>query len=203
MIWTTRRRSEGAGDLWFFDQGTGPPLVLIHGVGLRAEAWLALLPALTERYRVICVDMPGHGASPLMRTAALDDFLSRLSDFVAGFAGPVRIGGHSMGALLAVELAACRPEQIVAVAALNTVFRRTPDAARAVRARAQALAHSPAADPAPTLTRWFGAAPSGDLQDCAAACRGWLTQADADGYAAAYRVFAHQDGPSDASLTRL
>lgn len=44
--------------------GRGPDLVLLHGWGLHSGIWAPLLPALRQRHRVICIDLPGHGASP-------------------------------------------------------------------------------------------------------------------------------------------
>ena len=57
MTWTTRPRSEIA-ELAAITQGTGPLILLIHGVGLRSEAWNAQIDVLAERYTVIAIDMP-------------------------------------------------------------------------------------------------------------------------------------------------
>ena len=203
MIWTTRPRSEGAGALRYFTQGTGPALVLIHGVGLRAEAWSAMLPALARDNRVICVDMPGHGASPLNEAATLDDFVARLTAFTDALDGPVRLAGHSMGALLSVCVAAQRPDRIEAIAAVSTVYQRPEAATRAVRARAAGLASGQGVDPGPTLARWFGTHPQGVDADCAAACGGWLAGGCRQGYATAYDIFAQQDGPAAGDLQAL
>lgn len=43
--------------------GQGPPLVLLHGWGLHSGIWSTLLPRLHQRFRVTCVDLPGHGRS--------------------------------------------------------------------------------------------------------------------------------------------
>jgi pimeloyl-[acyl-carrier protein] methyl ester esterase len=50
--------------------GRGPDLVLLHGWGLHSGIWTPLLPALSRRFRVTCVDLPGHGHSPARRTAS-------------------------------------------------------------------------------------------------------------------------------------
>ena len=44
--------------------GHGPELVLLHGWGLHSSAWTTLLPELSQRFRVTCIDLPGHGRSP-------------------------------------------------------------------------------------------------------------------------------------------
>ena len=50
--------------LAFERTGSGPPLVLLHGVGHRRQAWHAVLDRLTPHRDVILVDLPGHGESP-------------------------------------------------------------------------------------------------------------------------------------------
>ena len=45
------------------DRGAGEPLLLVHGVGLRAEAWQPQIDRFADRFRVIAVDLPGHGES--------------------------------------------------------------------------------------------------------------------------------------------
>ena len=79
MTWTTRPRSE-FGALRAITAGDGPTVLLIHGVGLRAEAWNAQIDAMSERFRVVAVDMPGHGQSPLL---APDSGLSEYTDAIA------------------------------------------------------------------------------------------------------------------------
>ena len=47
--------------------GSGPPLVLLHGVGHRRQAWYPVLDWLVPHRDVILVDLPGHGESPPLR----------------------------------------------------------------------------------------------------------------------------------------
>lgn len=203
MIWTTRQRSEGPGDLAYWSEGAGPPMVLVHGVGLRAEAWAAMMPFLTTHFTVYAVDMPGHGGSPLKRIASLRDYTNRLADFTLALREPVAVAGHSMGALIALDLATRCPANLTSVGALNPVFERTPEAAMAVRTRAALLAEKGPSDPAPTLERWFGVDPQGANATAAEACRNWLTSADPTGYARAYSVFASENGPGRAALAAM
>ncbi len=45
--------------------GDGPPLVLVHGLAASARDWEGLGPALSQAgFRILAVDLPGHGASP-------------------------------------------------------------------------------------------------------------------------------------------
>lgn len=196
MTWTTQPRSE-FGALRAIRQGQGPKIVLLHGVGLRSEAWGAQLEQLAERFDVIAPDMAGHGESkPLQGEISLE----RYSDLVAdAFDEDAVVAGHSMGAMIALDLASRYPSKVRGVVALNAIFERSEAASKAVQARAKALAQGGISDPTPTLLRWFD-----DLQ-CkeAVACKDWLSSVDPLGYQAAYNVFAHCDGPSRQALGAL
>ena len=153
MIWTTRPRSERAG-LAAIEAGAGAQIVLLHGVGLRSEAWNRQIDALAEAHQVTAFDMPGHGES------AVRSEMSRVSDFadavLAAIDGPAMVVGHSMGAMIALNLAVRAPDRVRGVVALNAVFERSPEAARAVQARAAELDGVSVADPRGALARWFG-----------------------------------------------
>lgn len=196
MTWTTRPRSEFA-DLSAIASGTGSLVLLIHGVGLRAEAWNRQIDALSPRFHTVAVDMPGHGGS------ALPDGTMTLSDFtdaiVAGLDGPALVIGHSMGAMIALDMAIRYPRQVRGVAAMNAIFNRCDVAAEAVKARAASLDGASKADPSGTLERWFGEAPSPERD----ACRAWLGAVTPAAYRMAYRVFAQEDGPSEDKLASL
>lgn len=190
MMSRTLRLSDGAA-VRVLEAGAGEPLLLIHGVGLRAEAWGPQIVALAVDHRVIAVDMPGHGQSDLLPEGA------RLPDYVAWGArvidalglGPVNVAGHSMGSLIVGGLAVDHAPLIRRAALLNGVHRRSPEAKAAVLARAEDIAAGRGSIEAP-LARWFGAGEDG-LRDQVA---GWLRTVGPAGYAAAYRAFAEGDG---------
>lgn len=172
-------------------------MILLHGVGLRAEAWNAQTDALARTYRVLAIDLPGHGdGARLTRAATLADY----SDAVAvGWSEPALVIGHSMGAMIALDLAIRYPARVRGVGALNAVFERSAEAAMAVQTRADSLDGRSVADPDPTLHRWFGATASPERT----ACDTWLRTVDPAAYRAAYRVFARENGPTRAALAGL
>ncbi|MEY1554143.1 alpha/beta fold hydrolase [Yoonia sp. R2331] len=194
MTWTTRQRSDFAG-LRAVVAGNGPVLLLLHGVGLRAEAWGAQIDALAGAFRVIAVDLPGHGESG----GVVDDLARVAGELAASLDAPALVAGHSMGAMIALEVASRHPGKLCGVAALNAIFERDPVASAAVQARAAALDGVSAVDPALTLQRWFGEADSAERR----ACEAWLRGVDPAAYRAAYSAFAQGDGPAPAALQGL
>ena len=196
MTWTTRPRSD-RGRLKAIVAGKGPRIVLLHGVGLRAEAWNAQTDVLSRQFHVTALDLPGHGQNKrLQATEAVSDYSD---DIARCLDEPAVLVGHSFGAMIALDLAHRHPHLVLGVAALNAIKGRSPQAAKAVQARAAMLDGITNPDPNGTLERWFGTAPSQERK----ACEGWLKQTDPAGYRSAYSIFAHSDGPTDAALGAL
>ncbi|MBZ9819927.1 alpha/beta fold hydrolase [Mesorhizobium sp. CA4] len=189
-------RSKAPDGTGFIRAGSGRPVLLIHGVGMNAEIWRPQIAAMQDRFDVIAIDMLGHGSSPLPpANAQLSDFADqaiRLLDYLG--LDRVAVVGHSMGALVAQELALRAPARISAIVCLNAVFRRPPELAQAVRERAAALGRP--GDPsaiAATIARWFGNPVPPALSNAAATARSALESVNAEGYARTYRLFASAD----------
>ncbi|MEX3788603.1 alpha/beta fold hydrolase [Paraburkholderia sp. BR14374] len=53
----------------YLEQGSGEPLVLVHGVGMQALTWYPQIEGLSSEFRAISVDMPGHAPWPACCTA--------------------------------------------------------------------------------------------------------------------------------------
>ncbi len=108
----------------------GPPLLLIHGQQSTWQSYVTVLPQLAERFHVFAVDKHGHGASskdPAKYTAAAMG--ADLAVFISEVIGePVRLSGHSSGALLSVWLAANAPELVHSVVLEDPpLFSTEPD----------------------------------------------------------------------------
>ncbi|MBN3857119.1 alpha/beta fold hydrolase [Paraburkholderia sp. Ac-20340] len=176
----------------YLEQGSGEPLVLIHGVGMQAHAWYPQIDDLSRDFRVIAVDMPGHGQSDALDTGAgLQQFVAWAIAFIEALdAGPVNLAGHSMGSLISAGVAATRPDLVKRVAVLNGVYRRTPEAREAVLQRAAEL-RSGTIDVETPLKRWFNAEEA--QQVAAHKVESWLKSVDLAGYATAYTAFAKGD----------
>jgi pimeloyl-ACP methyl ester carboxylesterase len=95
--------------------GAGTPLVLLHGIGGCWQHWLSNLPRLAVERRVIALDFPGFGASPLPRSGRITmDLYARVVDDLCEQLGlgPVTLVGNSMGGLVALKAAQRFPARV-------------------------------------------------------------------------------------------
>jgi len=103
-----------AGGSRYFVSGSGPPLVLVHGLGGMASNWRLVAPALAEDWRVLVPDLPGHGGSePLAEAESVDPFARAVFAVVgAEGAAPAPWVGHSLGGLVGLRAAVLHPEAV-------------------------------------------------------------------------------------------
>jgi pimeloyl-ACP methyl ester carboxylesterase len=106
--------------------GSGAPLVLVHGLGGSLTNWLAVGDALTSRFRVFAPDLVGFGRTPLAgREPGIPEqaaMLARFIEHVGG--GPAVVVGNSMGGLVAVQLAAERPDLVARIVLVGAALPR-------------------------------------------------------------------------------
>lgn len=92
-------------------RGRGAPLVLLHGIGHRWQAWEPVLDRLAAHHDVIALDLPGFGASPMLPPGRAYDVPGAIGALTEVFAdlGVERphVAGNSLGGMLALEMA-CR-----------------------------------------------------------------------------------------------
>ena len=108
-------------------EGSGPPLVLVHGIGGRGTVWAPLLPALAARFEVLAVDLPGHGgrAAPDGTPAGVEDYAARLARWFGELGlGRPHVAGSSTGGAIALELA--RRGAVASASAISPVGFWTP-----------------------------------------------------------------------------
>jgi 3-oxoadipate enol-lactonase len=133
--------------------GDGPPLVLLGSLGSTTEMWEPQLPAL-QGFRVIRVDLPGHGGSPTpARRFDIAEVAESVVDLVGG---PASYCGISLGGIVAMCIAANGEIDRLVVACTKPSF---PPAEqwdeRAARVRADGMAAIADA----VLARWFVESP--------------------------------------------
>jgi pimeloyl-ACP methyl ester carboxylesterase len=105
------RRLDG---LRYFVGGSGPPIVLVHGLGGMASNWRLVAPELAGERRVIVPELPGHGGSaPLEEAQNIDPYADAvLAVADAEGAVPAPWVGHSLGALVGLRAALRRPDAV-------------------------------------------------------------------------------------------
>lgn len=120
--------SAGRHELSVFTLGRGHPVVLLHGLGANKLSWLPLLGPLAESYRVIAVDLPGHGESSKRRgdytPAHFGAVVRRLLDRL-GLRRAALIG-NSLGGRIALEVSATMPERVAALVLLGPALAGLP-----------------------------------------------------------------------------
>jgi len=95
-------------------EGSGPPVVLVHGFTQTGRSWARVAAALAGEYTVICVDAPGHGGS-----STIEADLDQAAALLGAAGGPATYIGYSMGARLALHLALARPDLVRALVLLG------------------------------------------------------------------------------------
>jgi N-formylmaleamate deformylase len=95
-------------------QGSGPPLLVVHGITNSARGWDFVSRALQADFDVWSVDLRGHGDSDKPeRGYATADYAADLAGVIEGLGlGEANVLGHSLGARASARLAADRPELI-------------------------------------------------------------------------------------------
>src|SRR5690349_1055763 len=134
-----------AGKVWYDEQGSGPPVVLIHGGAVDSRFFKDNIPALTDAFRVIAVDLWGHGRSPdrdgPFSLASFSDDVAAVIEQVAG--GRAHVLGHSIGSVVALDLAMRHPGRvdrlIVASGGFDSSEEQIPDIDAAVAGTVQFL----------------------------------------------------------------
>lgn len=110
-------------ELFARDDGSGPTLLLLHGLGGEHTVWNAVVPLLAKDHRLLVPDLRGHGRTPAPPESTfsfaemegdLDALLTRLG------VGPVHVVGLSAGGLLALRLALDRPKLLRSLVAIGS-----------------------------------------------------------------------------------
>ena len=110
-------------------EGSGEPLILIHGIGAARDAWRFMTPTLIQHFTVITYDLRGHGESPLPdHEFGLDDLVADLEKLrqTLGYE-QVHLAGHSLGGMIGPRYAQAFPDKVLSIGLYSTAAGRTED----------------------------------------------------------------------------
>ncbi|MBI3132641.1 MAG: alpha/beta hydrolase [Acidobacteria bacterium] len=115
-----------AQDLAFTRTGKGPGLVLIHGFAGNRGVWKDTAKALSAKFTVLAVDLPGCGESPALPPGQVD--FGAVADQVAKLGrreleGSFVVVAHSMGGLVALRMGSRHPESVRGLVFLDSPLR--------------------------------------------------------------------------------
>jgi pimeloyl-ACP methyl ester carboxylesterase len=111
-----QRTADIGGPVAYVDHGgSGPPMVLVHGLGGSQQNWMLVGSRIAEQgYSVSAVELAGFGATPLAgRESTLETNRGIVDGFIARMGiGPVVLVGHSMGGLISMMQAGAKPASV-------------------------------------------------------------------------------------------
>jgi pimeloyl-[acyl-carrier protein] methyl ester esterase len=107
-------------------QGSGPPLLLLHGWAMHAGIFAGVIALLKNEYTVHAVDLPGHGRSADLRFE-FSETLDALTRYLAPLP-QVALVGWSLGGVLASELALAHPGRVYALLCIASSPKFVADA---------------------------------------------------------------------------
>jgi 3-oxoadipate enol-lactonase len=189
------RASKGRIDINYVTEGSGSPVTLVHGVGSNLESWDAIAARLARRYRVIRMDLRGHGQSSRIETCSLEDFLEDVT-LVLDALGVSRthLVGFSLGGMIAQGFALTYPDRVDRLALISAVAGRTPEERANVQARARKVREEGIASVvAAAEDRWFTEGFRRRNPELVARRLEELKANDHRSYSAAYTVFTESD----------
>ena len=138
--------------------GERPPVMLIHGVGADGTSWEQIAGALAPEFRVLRLDLRGHGRSGHIEGAlALDGFVRDVVDVFDACAVPAAdIVGFSLGGMIAQGIALQHAERVRRLVLLSAAAGRSAEERDRVQARLAILREQGvAAIPGAAQERWF------------------------------------------------
>ena len=103
----------GPAHIYYQVTGAGPPVVLIHGLAGSSRWWQRNIEALARQFRVYVIDLIGFGRSQGRQGFALNEAAEHLAAWMDQIGmGRAHLIGHSMGGVIAIDLAAQFPERV-------------------------------------------------------------------------------------------
>ena len=117
----------------YAEAGEGTPVILVHGLGVNLGMnWVlpGIFHALSKKYRVVALDLRGHGRSgkphdPAQYGTEIVGDIVRLMDHLK--IQKAHVVGYSMGGFIVLKMAAMHPERMLSVAPCGAGWSASPD----------------------------------------------------------------------------
>jgi pimeloyl-ACP methyl ester carboxylesterase len=113
--------------IWYGAAKANPDIVFLHATGFNARTYRSLLAPIGDRFRVLALDLRGHGRTELpAKTFGYTSWNRHRDDVIAvleHFSAPVSLAGHSMGATVSVLVAGRRPDLVASLGLLEPVIQ--------------------------------------------------------------------------------
>ena len=120
------------------DVGSGPAVVVLHGWGGRIESIEPIVACLGRDFRVLALDLPGFGGSPIPQSVwGTPDYAAWVGEVVRSRGiSRAHFIGHSFGGKTSLQIAGTQPELVEKLVAVGATGLRTPPSASALAKRA-------------------------------------------------------------------
>jgi 3-oxoadipate enol-lactonase len=145
-------------DLHYTAYGSGPPMVLLHPIGLDSAFWDCLIGCAARTHRVLSLDLRGHGRSPAAKPGLeIADYAADVHAAIERHCdAPAVVLGISFGGMIAQHLTVEHPQDVAALIAGGCPGRIPLEAAPAIRERGLlAERGGMKATVDATIERWF------------------------------------------------
>jgi 3-oxoadipate enol-lactonase len=139
-------------------EGTGPPLILIHGIGASRHSWDGVIRNVRADFRCVSYDLRGHGLSPSPKPPyALDDLVEDVEALRRELhIEKAHFAGHSLGGMIGPAYARRYPDRVLSLGLYSTAAFRTAEDSAKVRGVVAAMRSEGIAPVLATLKeRWF------------------------------------------------
>lgn len=173
--------------------GSGPPVVMVHGIGARRGLWEPVMRALAPYFRCIAYDLRGHGDSPCPPPPySLDDLVADLEALRAHLGlERLHIVGHSLGGMIGPAYARAFPDRVLSLGLLSTAAFRTDEDAARVRGVVEGMREKGVAKSLDMLVaRWFTDAFGAAHPDAVARRRRQVLDTPEDVFLSVFDIYA-------------
>jgi pimeloyl-ACP methyl ester carboxylesterase len=130
-----KKARSGSIEISYYDEGKGSPILLIHGFAGSKQYWDKIIPKVASEYRVIALDLPGHGDSDMSKdNYSIEDMAGTVKELLDQLdLNKVTMFGHSLGGYITLAFAEMYPHYLNGYSLVHSTAN--PDSEEAKEAR--------------------------------------------------------------------